>query len=127
MYKLAHIGIVVQSCERSVEFYTRVLGLELVDRHNNKELTIIELKTGSLVIELLQYLSAPPEPRGTGIYDHLAFMVEDIESEMARLRGYGVVFLAEKPRLALNGKKIIFFTGPDGERIELLEEGYQAE
>jgi len=121
MCKLAHIGIVVQNCERSVEFYTRVLGLELVDRHSNKELTIIELKTGSLVVELLQYFSSSPEPRGTGIYDHLAFRVEDIESEMARLRGYGVVF-PEKPRLALNGKKIIFFTGPDGERIELLED-----
>jgi len=126
MHTLAHIGMVVKDCERSIDFYNQVLGCKVVNRLSNNDLIIVELQTGSLVIELLQYLSPPDEPRGAGPIDHLAFTASDIDAEIDRLRKHGVVFLTEEPRLGLNGNKLIFFIGPDGERIELLETGPQA-
>ena len=79
------------------------------------------LQSGPLTIELLEYLVPPSSLCESGTFDHLAFAVPDIQVAIASLKEQGVEFLSESPRLALNGQKIIFFTGPDGERIELLE------
>ncbi|PKM78305.1 MAG: hypothetical protein CVU90_03325 [Firmicutes bacterium HGW-Firmicutes-15] len=121
MYELAHLGIVVKNCDRSTDFYGRILGCTVIDSIANEELKIVYLQSGALTIELLEYLVPPSSPREAGTFDHLAFSVPNIQAAIARLNEQGVEFLSGSPRLAMNGKKIIFFTGPDGERIELLE------
>jgi catechol 2,3-dioxygenase-like lactoylglutathione lyase family enzyme len=121
MYELAHLGIVVKDCERSAEFYRKILGCTMINSIANEQLKIIYLQSGALTIELLEYLVPPSSLREAGIFDHLAFSVPDIQVAIDSLKEQGVEFLSDSPRLAMNGKKIIFFTGPDGERIELLE------
>ncbi len=121
MYELAHIGIVVKNLERSTNFYGRILGCTVIDSIANEQLKIVYLQSGALTIELLEYLVPPSSLREAGPFDHLAFSVPDIQSAIVSLKEQGVEFLSEIPRLAMTGKKIIFFTGPDGERIELLE------
>jgi lactoylglutathione lyase len=56
-----------------------------------------------------------------GIVNHLAFSVENVEEEMTRLKQLGVEFDNDIPRVVLGGVKIAFFTGPDGEVLELVE------
>lgn len=122
MFQLAHLGIVVKNCELSSKFYSTILGFTLLDTIANEQLKIVYLQSGALTIELLEYLIPPSLVREAGTYDHLAFTVPDIQVAIASLKGQGIEFLSHKPRIALNGKKIIFFTGPDGERIELIED-----
>ncbi|MDD3365400.1 MAG: VOC family protein [Syntrophomonas sp.] len=122
MYELAHLGIVVKDCERSTDFYGRILGCTAIDSIANEQLKIVYLQSGALTIELLEYLVPSSSLREAGTFDHLAFSVPNIQAAIANLKEQGVEFLSDSPRLAINGKKIIFFTGPDGERIELLEE-----
>ena len=79
---------------------------------------------GYLVIDstLLEYLQPETGPRSTkGVIDHLAFRVKDLPSLIAGLEAKGVKFETAHPRQAFDGSKIIFFHGPDGERIELVE------
>ena len=122
MYELAHLGIVVKDCELSINFYCEVLGCTVIERTHNDNLKIVILKCGALIIELLEYTVPSIAVRGAGVYDHLAFAVDDIEQAMADLKAKGVLFESDGPRVAFSGKKIAFFSGPNGERIELVEE-----
>jgi lactoylglutathione lyase len=44
-----------------------------------------------------------------------------MEDELVRLKQLGVIIKDETPRTILNGVKIAFFEGPDGEILELVE------
>lgn len=120
MYKIAHVGIVVQDVERSSEFYTKVLRCQIVDIYEDERIKLVFLQTGDQIIELVKYYQKEIH-RQAGIIDHIAFQVENIEQEIKQLKGKNVEFLYEAP-IIVGNKKIIFFTGPDGERLELVEE-----
>lgn len=123
MYRLDHLALVVKDSELSKNFYCDVLGCTVVKRMVNDELKFIYLQTGGLTIELLEYLSNPLAcGRGIGIYDHLAFTVPDINAAMVSLKEKGINFETDTPRTTSAGNKIIFCSGPDGERIELMEQ-----
>ncbi|MGI5921156.1 MAG: VOC family protein [Syntrophomonadaceae bacterium] len=120
--QLTHIGMVVKDCEKSSSFYTRVLGCEKSGEYQDEKMKFVFLDFKGQSIELIQYLAGETTPRLPGPLDHIAVEVKDIDKEIARLKEMGVELLAEAPREVLNGKKIIFLAGPDGERIELVQE-----
>ncbi|MGE5391076.1 MAG: VOC family protein [Deltaproteobacteria bacterium] len=123
MYRLAHIGIAVQDLNRSQSFYCEMMGCTVSDHKKMPNLEIATLKLGNQTLELLQYSPDPVSERKTGHYDHIAFTVGDLAAEMTRLSAAGIVFPDEFPRRTSWGQMIAFFTGPDGERIELVEDG----
>ncbi len=125
MYRLAHIGIAVQDIDRSKRFYCEVLGCTVTDHKKMPDLEIITLDLGGHALELLHYCPDPVQERKTGHYDHIALSVEDLDAEMNRLTTSGIVFTADFPRKTSWGQRIAFFTGLDGERIELVEDGEQ--
>lgn len=121
--KLEHIGVYVNDMDESIRFYTEVLGLSLAARKrldNGVELSFLSYPgTPETQLELIG--------RGTegmpdnGIVHHIAFTVTDIESEVERLRSLGVRLLDEVPRVIMDGVKIAFFFGPNGERLEFFQ------
>lgn len=119
MFVFTHIGIVVSNTDVSVQFYRDVLGCTVEGCYTEAHLRLTYLKAGALRIELIEHL--PPAARTLpGPVDHLAFAVQDIDAAVARLKAAGVVLSFPSPRL-VNQQKIIFFTGPDGERLELIQ------
>jgi len=122
LLEFAHLGVIVSNCKQSSEFYCQVLGCTFESSWQTPDIKAIELRSGNLIIELLQYLSPQDSIRSQGIYDHLAFRTASIENSMQALNKLGVAFKTATPRQLTNGKKIIFFSGPDGERFELIEE-----
>ncbi len=60
--------------------------------------------------------------RGPGVH-HIAFRVDDLEAELARLKGLGVRLIDETPRLGAEGKRIAFLHPKEtgGVLIELCE------
>ena len=52
-------------------------------------------------------------------YNHLCFAVDNIEKEVQRLKGKGIRFLNEV--MEFRGKKLTFFSGPEGITLELAE------
>jgi lactoylglutathione lyase len=121
--KLEHIGVYVNDMDESIRFYTEVLGMKLAGRKrlaNQVELSFLSYEgTDHVELELIG--------RGTdgmpdnGIVHHIAFTVSDIEAEVERLKSLGVRMLDEEPRVILDGVKIAFFFGPNGERLELFQ------
>jgi len=115
MEKLEHIGIAVTSLEQSVPLFEALLNTacykqELVE---SEAVKTAFFSVGSQKIELLE--STDPEgiiakfisKKGEGIH-HIAFAVEDIESEMKRLSAAGFILLQEKPRLGADNKLVCF-------------------
>lgn len=120
MYQVAHIGIVVKDMDTSLEFYTTVLGCELVESYQDERIHLEFLKAGQQTIELIQYQEDSVKERGAGIIDHLAFAVNDIEAAIDKLRQQQVTLLFDQPKI-VGGRKIMFFVGPDGERMEFVQ------
>lgn len=120
--KLEHVGILVTDMERSIDFYQKAFGLTL--RHREWITEKVELSflyhpnQENIEIELIGGKTAETTE---GIVNHLAFSVDHIEEEITRLKQLGVNFDNETPRVVLGGVKIAFFTGPDGEVLELVQ------
>jgi len=137
---IEHIGLSVTNLERSIEFYCRNLGCELIriiEAGTNPLLgrvvgmpgcvaRIAHLKSGPNMLELFEYL----EPRGKPIaedenqadngYVHAGFQSTDVRSDYQVLKTRGVVFISE-PVEFRKDVWICYFHGPDGEICELRE------
>ena len=120
--KMEHVGIMVNNMDESLAFYQNILGLKLRNRewlNDTVELAFLYFpEQPSVEIELVFGVKVENE----GIVNHLAFTVEDIESELVRFKEAGVKLIDEEPRTILNDNvKIVFFEGPNGEKLELVE------
>lgn len=123
--KLDHVGIMVKDADASLKFYTEIMGMSLLNRvamGDGAELIFLGYP-GSEDVELELISRGHDGLSPEGIVHHLAFTVGDIEAELERLKGLGVQLLDVVPREipALNGTKIAFFLGPDGEHLELVQ------
>ncbi|NLP36075.1 MAG: VOC family protein [Firmicutes bacterium] len=120
MRRIVHTGIVVKNMEESVRFYTEVLGFKLAGQEEMPDVKLAFLEGENQAIELLEFAGAPPREKG-GVIDHFAIAVDDIVSEISRLKDLGVPLETEEPREIMGGMKIFFFSGPNGEQIELVQ------
>ena len=120
-----HIAIICSNYELSKNFYTQILGLEIIREVYRKERASYKLdlaSDGNYVIELFSFPNPParpsqPESRGLR---HLAFSVTDIEASIAALASNGVT--SEPIRIdTLTNKRFTFFADPDGLPLELYE------
>ena len=117
---LAHIGLYVSDLSVSKPFYVDTLGFEAAGDYELPSCRISFVRAGSCVIELIQRTSG--EPRQAGVFDHVCLEVDDIESIVCKLIEKNVRFetdhIVDVPELSIRN---IFFSGPDGERLEFCE------
>ena len=124
--KIHHIAIICSDYQRSKEFYTEILGLEILQEVYRKERDSYKLDLAlqkNYCIELFSFPNPPTRvsrPEALGLR-HLAFAVEDIEKEVEKLNAKGIYI--EPIRVdEYSLKKFTFFEDPDGLPIELYEE-----
>lgn len=120
LQKIEHIGIQVRDLDRSIKFYTEVLGLPLRRRVRlNESLEVAFLSVGESEIELICKATEYTFAR-EGIVNHLTFRVDDVASVLDHLRRHGVELIHQQPLFIKGlGARIAFFWGPDGEKLEL--------
>lgn len=118
--KVEHIGIMVGDLDRSIAFYQEVLGLELVERRKNNAAEIAFFKAGDAEIELIAGSTAPYE-KTDGVVNHLTFTVTDLDAAYQVLKDKGVELINPEPIPIWDGMRVLFFRGPDGEKLELFE------
>lgn len=107
-----HIGIVAQDMDRTIDFYTSLLGFTLLARYKPKTTYHREMAylrfPGASGAKLELYTLASPPP-GEPNYDYrlgvreIALSVGDVKQEVDRLRKAGVEILAEPVRLEAPG------------------------
>ena len=123
--KVHHIAVICSDYQRSLDFYTRVLGLRVLAENYRAERQSYktDLALGNdYVIELFSFPSPPPRvtnPEAAGLR-HLAFEVDCLDDEIAELDKLGIVH--EEVRVdELTQKRFLFLKDPDGLPIELYE------
>lgn len=127
MAKAIHSMIRVFDEERSIDFYRRAFGLEIADRLDFTNFTLVYLSNNESPFEVELTINkdrTEPYDLGDG-YGHLAVLVEDLESEHARFEAEG--FAPRKiVEFAPDGEvvaKFFFVADPDGYEIEVLQPG----
>jgi catechol 2,3-dioxygenase-like lactoylglutathione lyase family enzyme len=143
-----HTGFSVSDLDRSVHWYTEVLGLRLLKRqHNDNRYTrtlvgmpeaVLEIAflgfpegrsvPSGPVLELISYLSPPGRSEVPPTNDvgsgHLALSVADLRGKYRKLRALGVSFRSPPVEItegANAGARACYLSDPDGITIELIQ------
>jgi lactoylglutathione lyase len=130
MAKAIHSMIRVLDEARSVDFYNRGFGLTVADRLDFDTFTLVYLSNPETAFELeLTVNKGRTEPYAIGDgYGHLAFSVDDLDGEHARLTALGlgprklVDFAPGGPGTPVIAR-FFFIADPDGYQIEVLRRG----
>lgn len=120
--KWDHCGIRAANLERSLHFYTKVLGFELLEVVQVLDQSFYFVGNASVRIEIEQGNTVElttPQGQTAGLY-HLAFSVDDLEGLACRLREEDVTFLLP-PSQFREDRKIAFILDPDGVFIQLIQ------
>lgn len=124
-----HTSIRVGNMERSINFYSKYLGMKLLNRReipqNNAEIAFLQDHEGKGArLELTyfrnqkRFVQAEYEDR---LFDHLAFDIENMDEAISLMRRDKVTITDEPFRLSATGSLIAFIEDPDGTLIELIE------
>jgi len=124
-----HASIRTSDMDRSIDFYTRLMGLKLVGRHeipqNNAEIAFLQdQREKGAKLELTFYkkqkkfIQPDYEDR---LFDHIAFEIKDMKQTISNMRKNKVTVTYEPFKLSPTGPMIAFIEDPDGTLIELIE------
>lgn len=139
------VGMTVESLERSVTFFTGVLGFEVVQRSElsgrpyellhgvfGARMRIAQLRLGDERIELTEYAAPrgrpyPIDTRGNDRwFQHIAIVVSNMDKAYARLREHHIAQASSGPQRLpdwnpnAGGISAYYFRDPDGHFLELL-------
>ena len=129
--RIDHTALVVSDLQRSIAFYTQVLGFEVSRRleFSDRELVLLSLGEKSAAkLELLRYDATDSsrlvtEDRTILGLRHLAFHVSDVSAVYEKLKKEGVPMLEDPPFQKPDGPPIAFGYDPDGVLLEFTEIG----
>ncbi len=115
-----HIGLRVRDFNKSVEFYAEVLGFELTRAlKTDDNLKQIQFIKGYGVELEIVYNINDKNPIPEGVTSHLAFKVHDILQTAEMLKEKNIFVAQDSPLSDINGYKVAYFLGPDGEKIQI--------
>jgi len=144
-----HFSFSVMDINRTIDFYTKVLGIEIQSRSHNKyetlgtalfgtkwglnqqhaDLELAVVNIGGNRVEFIEYKDPKAQPyhKNPSIAGsaHLAFKVDDIEETRKKLEEAGVEFHSPIQSFMEAGKvewRWCYFRDPDGIILELVEQ-----
>lgn len=143
--KVDAIGITVKDMDRSLKFYTEVLGFtKISDREYAGEafekleglfglhIRAAKLQLGDEYIELIDYLTsggrsiAQDQQSNDLSFQHIAIVVSDMDRAFQWLKKFNVEYVSTSPQTlplsnkAAAGIKAFYFHDPDGHNLELI-------
>jgi len=129
--RVLHTMLRVGDLERSIRFYTEVLGMTLLRQHDypDGKFTLAFVgygpETAQAVIELTYNYGVDRYDLGNG-YGHIALEVDDAAAACAGIRQRGGKVVREAGPMKHGSTIIAFVEDPDGYRIELIQKKVSA-
>lgn len=139
------VGITVNDMDRSLKFYTEVLGFKKISDNEFKgesfeklegvfglNIRVARLQLGDEFIELTDYLTTggrtiPEDAKSNDLFfQHIAIVVSDMDKAFQQVRRYNVEFVSTAPQTlpksipAAEGIKAFYFHDPDDHNLELI-------
>ena len=131
MQKIEHVGIAVKKLSVSIPLFEKLLNTNCykIEEVESEKVNTAFFKTGDSKIELVEALDPDGvinrfiEKRGEGMH-HIAFEVEDIKAEIARLKKEGFSFINDTPKAGADNKWVVFLHPKEsnGVLIELVSD-----
>ncbi len=124
--RLLHTMLRVGDLDRSIDFYTNVLGMKLLRRHDYPEgkftLAFVGYQPESegAVLELTHNWDTPKYNLGDG-YGHIALEVDDAYAACAAVKERGGAVTREAGPMKHGTTVIAFVEDPDGYKIEFIQ------
>ncbi|MDV5046848.1 lactoylglutathione lyase [Vibrio diabolicus] len=124
--KFLHTMIRVVDLDKSIEFYTKVLGMSVLDRFENQEYRYSLVFVGSpgqpdgATIELTYNWDAGSYDLGNA-FGHIALGCEDIYAACEKIKALGGNVTREPGPMKGGKTHIAFIKDPDGYPIELIQ------
>ena len=128
--QLLHTMLRVGDMQRSIDFYTKVVGMDLLrttERPDQKyDLAFVGFgggnRNGQAEIELTYNYGVSDYDLGTA-YGHVALGVDDVAGTCERIRAAGGNVTREPGPVKGGNTVIAFVEDPDGYKVELIETG----
>lgn len=123
-----HLSMKVRDLNKSIKFYTEVLGFVKKVSWGEVPKRTVLLDTGDgNYFEISQ--GEPDQALEEGIFRHIALRADDCAAALERARKAGAEVTVETRDVTLKTDppipiRIAFFKGPDGELIELFQNEY---
>jgi lactoylglutathione lyase len=124
--RILHTMLRVGDLQRAIDFYTTVLGMQVIRRSENAEykysLAFVGYGTEAdgAVLELTYNHGVASYDLGTA-FGHVAIAVDDAYAACTRIRAAGGNVTREAGPVKGGTTVIAFVTDPDGYKIELIE------
>ena len=124
--RLLHTMLRVGNLQRSIEFYTEIMGMTLLRQKDYPEgkFSLAFLGYGDekshTALELTYNWGVDHYDRGSG-FGHIAIEVEDVYQAAEKIRSAGGRIIREPGPMNAGTTLLAFITDPDGYEIELLE------
>ncbi len=130
--KISHLGIAVKDLAASEQLFRKLLGAEDVHHEevDDQGVRIASFKVGESIIELTEATRPDSaiakfiDKRGEGIH-HIAIEVDDVASELTRLKSEGIQLIDETPKQGAHEMMIAFLhpKSTNGVLVELCQRG----
>ena len=120
--KLLHTRMRVTDMDQTINFYTSVLGLEVLERKvspRGSHLAFLRVPNSEELIELCSFPPSGPVSVQEDLV-HLAFQVENMDDTITTLTVKGIT-ITDGPTSTSSGSRFIFIDAPDGYEVELIE------
>ncbi|NVK22906.1 MAG: lactoylglutathione lyase [Kangiellaceae bacterium] len=125
--RMLHTMIRVGDLDKSIHFYTHVLGMQLIRKHDYESgrFTLAFVGYGeekdNTVLELTHNWDTQEYNLGNG-FGHLAIAVDDVYQACDKIRAAGGTITREPGPMKHGTTILAFAEDPDGYKIELLED-----
>lgn len=120
--KLLHTRMRVSDLDQTIQFYTNVLGLEVIERKTSprgSKLAFLKVPNSDELVELTSFPPSGPVNVQEDLV-HLAFQVDSLDETIVSLNSIGVK-VTDGPTQTSSGSRFIFIDAPDGYEVELIE------
>lgn len=124
--KIEHVAIIVADMDRSIAFYKEMFDYKVRIRGQNavREMAFLyHDNQPGMEIELIRDLKPSEGYSDSGIVNHLAFTVDNIDEAIAHYKEKGIAFNSDEPKPTLDGGRMILFYGPERELLQFVEPG----
>ncbi|WP_028293854.1 lactoylglutathione lyase [Oceanobacter kriegii] len=124
--RMLHTMLRVGDLQRSIDFYTNIMGMQVLRQHDNEEyqytLAFVGYQPESegAVIELTYNWGQSEYDLGNA-YGHIALEVDDAAAACERIRNAGGKVSRDAGPVKGGSTIIAFVEDPDGYKIELIE------
>jgi len=118
-FKINHLHLKTPDPKKTVEFYVTYTGATIAsERTGSDGRKSYRLDLHGVSLNVTDFLEEQKLEQHYGL-EHVAIDTDDFAAEVAKIKAAGIKILEE--RTLADGRKVCFFQGPEGVRLEFLE------